>query len=72
MIAEEVGAVVPEIVSWESNGTDAQGVDYTRLSALLIEAVKQQQQEISALESKLTQIEQDRSQTQLATARPSR
>ena len=42
VIAEEVGAVVPEIVQWE-NGKDAKGVDYSRLAALLIEAVKQQQ-----------------------------
>lgn len=47
VIAEEVGAVVPEVVSWESNGKDARGVDYSRLTALLIEAVKQQQREIS-------------------------
>ncbi len=43
VIAEEVGAVVPEVVSYEENGKDARGVDYSRLTALLIEAVKQQQ-----------------------------
>jgi hypothetical protein len=43
VIAEEVGAVVPEVVSWEKNGRDAQGVDYSRLTALLIEATKEQQ-----------------------------
>ncbi len=41
VIAEEVGSVVPEIVTW--NGKDAEGVDYTRLTALLIEATKEQQ-----------------------------
>lgn len=46
VMAEEVGAVVPEVVQWEKNGKDAQGVDYSRLTALLIEAVKQQQREI--------------------------
>ncbi len=45
VIAEEVGAVVPEIVSWDKNGKDAQGVDYGRLTALLIEATKEQQRE---------------------------
>ena len=35
VIAEEVGAVVPEIVSYEKNGKDAAGVDYGRLRALL-------------------------------------
>ena len=53
MIAEEVGAVVPEVVSWEKDGKDAQGVDYGRLTALLIEAVKQQQKEIAVLRDQL-------------------
>jgi len=43
VIAEEVGAVVPEVVTWEKNGADAQSVDYGRLTALLIEATKEQQ-----------------------------
>ena len=43
VIAEEVGQVVPEVVSYEENGKDARGVDYSRLTALLIQAVKQQQ-----------------------------
>jgi uncharacterized protein involved in exopolysaccharide biosynthesis len=46
MIAEEAGKVVPEVVSYEDNGKDARGIDYARLTALLIEAVKQQQAEI--------------------------
>jgi Chaperone of endosialidase len=84
VIAEEVGQVVPEVVSYEDNGKDARGVDYSRLTALLIEAVKQQQREISvmrrqlqrraakeaALESRLEQLEQDRGETQLASAHP--
>jgi hypothetical protein len=43
VIAEEVGAVIPEVVSYEENGKDARGVDYSRLTALLIEATKEQQ-----------------------------
>jgi trimeric autotransporter adhesin len=43
VIAEEVGQVVPEVVSYEANGKDASGVDYSRLTALLIEATKEQQ-----------------------------
>jgi hypothetical protein len=46
VIAEEVGQVVPEVVSYEDNGKDARSVDYSRLTALLIEAVKQQQRQI--------------------------
>jgi hypothetical protein len=47
VIAEEVGAVFPEVVTYEENGKDARGVDYSRLTALLIEATKQQQAELS-------------------------
>jgi hypothetical protein len=43
VIAEEVGAVVPEVVTWEQDGQDARSVDYGRLTALLIEAAKEQQ-----------------------------
>jgi len=51
VIAEDVGAVVPEVVSYEANGKDATGVDYSRLTALLIEAIKQEQREIVVLKS---------------------
>ncbi len=56
VIAEEVGAVVPEVVTWEKNGKDAQSVDYTRLTALLIEAVKQQQQEARAKDARIARL----------------
>lgn len=39
MIAEEVGAVLPEIVNYEENGIDAIGMDYSRMTPLLVEAV---------------------------------
>jgi hypothetical protein len=60
VIAEEVGAVVPEVVTYEANGKDARAVDYNRLTALLIEATKeqetlihQQQREIKAQQSQI-------------------
>jgi hypothetical protein len=40
MIAEEVGEVLPEIVTYEANGIDASGMDYSKLTPLLVEAVK--------------------------------
>ena len=43
LIAEEVGEVIPEVVAYEENGIDAKSVDYARLVAVLIEAVKAQQ-----------------------------
>jgi hypothetical protein len=39
MIAEEVGAVLPEIVNYEENGIDAIGMDYSKMTPLLVEAV---------------------------------
>jgi hypothetical protein len=49
LIAEEVGHVLPEIVSYEANGVDAQSVDYQRIVAVLIEAIKEQDKEIGEL-----------------------
>jgi hypothetical protein len=60
MIAEEVGKVIPEVVSYEENGVDAQAMDYARLTALLVEAIKEQQMEIEALKIKLEKLESDR------------
>jgi hypothetical protein len=59
VIAEEVGQVVPEVVTYEDNGKDARSVDYSRLTALLIEAVKQQQRQIRTQQSQIrTQLQQ--------------
>ncbi len=49
LIAEEVGEVIPEVVTYEETGKDALGLDYGRLVAVLIEAVKEQQQQIEEL-----------------------
>jgi hypothetical protein len=46
MVAEEVGKVLPEIVSYEQNGIDARGMDYGKLTPLLVEAVKALKTEI--------------------------
>ncbi|MBI5570936.1 MAG: tail fiber domain-containing protein [Desulfomonile tiedjei] len=35
MIAEEVGMILPEVVSYEPNGRDAKSIDYGRLTAAL-------------------------------------
>ncbi|MGB2696612.1 MAG: tail fiber domain-containing protein [Candidatus Zixiibacteriota bacterium] len=57
MIAEEVGEVVPEVVDYEENGIDAQSLNYARLTALLIEAIKEQQKEIESLNVKIEALE---------------
>ena len=56
VIAEDVGKVVPEVVSYEENGKDARGVDYSRLTALLIEAVKQQQRQIKTQQQQIARL----------------
>ena len=48
-IAEEVGKVLPNIVSWEDNKRDAQGMDYLKIISFLVEATKKQQKEIYKL-----------------------
>lgn len=53
LIAEEVGEVLPSFVSYEENGVDAKGIDYARLTAILIEAVKSQQQRAEAQQMQL-------------------
>ena len=55
MIAEEVGEIIPEIVSYEANGTDASGMDYSRLTPLLLEAIKALNDRIDDLELLVTQ-----------------
>jgi hypothetical protein len=52
-IAEEVGKVLPEIVVYEENGIDAKGMDYSKLTPLLIEAVKAQQKQIEKLKKEV-------------------
>ena len=48
-IAEDVGKILPNIVSWENNKRDAYGMDYLKIISFLVEAVKNQQKEINKL-----------------------
>jgi hypothetical protein len=57
LIAEDVGMVIPEVVAYEENGKDAKSVDYARLVAVLIEAVKEQQGIIRGLETDINQLQ---------------
>ena len=63
MIAEEVGKVLPEIVVYEASGTDASGMDYSKLTPLLVEAVKalraEKDAEIAALRQENAQLRVD-------------
>jgi hypothetical protein len=57
MIAEEVGEVLPEIVSYEENGVDATGMDYSKLTPLLVEAIKELKAENDSLKQRLEALE---------------
>ena len=52
VIAQDVEKVLPELVTDRDNGF--KGVDYAKLTGLLIEAVKDQQKQIDELKSKLS------------------
>jgi len=44
------------VVAYEENGVDAKSPDYARLTALLVEAIKEQQKEIEKLKEQLQAI----------------
>jgi len=56
---------VPEVVTWDKDGENAQSVDYGRLTALLIEAAKQQQGEVREQQVELTKAQQEIKQQQI-------
>lgn len=56
-IAEEVGKVLPEIVAYEANGIDAAGMDYSKLTPLLLEVAKEQQKLIEELTKRINTLE---------------
>jgi len=55
-IAEDVGKVIPEVVSWEEDGQNARGVNYDHLVAVAIEGIKAQQSKIETLEREKTEL----------------
>ncbi len=52
-VAEEVGQHVPEIVVYEKNGKYASGMDYGKMTPILLQAIKEQQGIISAMKSEI-------------------
>jgi hypothetical protein len=59
VIAEELGEILPEVVLFEEDG-QASGVQYGRLSAVLIEAMQEQQAQIEALRVELAALRAER------------
>lgn len=70
LIAEEVGQVVPEIVHYEDNRVDAQSVDYARLVAVLIEAVKEQERTIQEQSKSIEELKSLVAEIQHASEKP--
>ena len=56
VIAQDVEKVLPELISEDDKGYKA--VAYDKLSAVLIEAIKEQQKYIETLENKNKQLEE--------------
>jgi hypothetical protein len=52
-IAEDVGKTLPCVVDYEPNGVDAMAMDYTRINAVLVEAVKEQNKILEAQKKKI-------------------
>ncbi len=61
-IAEDVEKVLPEVVSMDADGKNASGMDYARVNALLVEAIKQQQKQIDRLEKLVADLTDKREQ----------
>lgn len=59
LIAEDVGRVVPEVVQYEEDGVNAQSLDYSRLVPLLIEGIKEQQEQIRNLRDRVRILEEE-------------
>ncbi len=57
MVAEEVGKVLPEVVVYENDGEYATAMDYSKLTPLLIEAVKELKSENEKLEQRIAELE---------------
>ena len=56
-IAEEVAAVLPEVVAFDGADGSAAGVDYGRVTAVLVEAAKEQQRQIDGLAAECDALE---------------
>jgi len=56
-IAEEVGKVLPQLVSYEADGKSAIGMDYAKITSLLVECVKTQQTQLETQEKRIKTLE---------------
>jgi len=56
-LAHEASEVFPEAVSGEKDGEHMQGMDYGRITPLLVKAIQEQQEQIEELTEKVTALE---------------
>jgi hypothetical protein len=59
-LAEDVADVVPEVVHAEAESGEVRGMEYGRITALLVEALKEQEARIRELEAQIAQLDRDR------------
>ena len=52
-IAEEVGKVIPEVVTYDASGENVESMSYQKLVSVLFECVKEQQTEITKIKEDL-------------------
>ena len=57
MIAEEVGEIFPEVVNFEKDSKFTTGMDYGRLTSVLVEAIKELEEENKALQLRIEALE---------------
>ncbi|MDD5617833.1 MAG: tail fiber domain-containing protein [Candidatus Omnitrophica bacterium] len=62
MIAEEVGKEFPEFVAYEPDGKYTSGMDYGKLTTVLVEAIKEQQKQIDELRKEVNQLKKSKVQ----------
>jgi len=58
LVAQDVEKVLPELVRTDNEGYKA--ISYEKLTAVLVEAIKEQQKKIAELEDKINTLEKDR------------
>jgi len=56
LIAQEVASIIPEVISKPNDSTSLYGIEYTSLIPVLISAIKEQQESITALKAQVDEL----------------
>lgn len=57
-VAEEVGQIIPEVVSYDASGQHAESMSYQKLTSLLLECIKEQQKEMAKVKHALQLLQE--------------